>query len=103
MDYNAAALEMHAKYPGKLTVNSLFEVKDRDALEARRLLKAVADAEPSALGDAKVRDVLTVEEDLAARRRDKAHDDLGERRLAAAVGAGEDDELAVRNVDGNVV
>ena len=27
MDYNAAALEMHAKYPGKLTVNSLFEVK----------------------------------------------------------------------------
>lgn len=32
MDYNAAALEMHAKYPGKLTVNSLFEVKDRDAL-----------------------------------------------------------------------
>ena len=32
MDYNAAALEMHAKYPGKLTVNRLFEVKDRDAL-----------------------------------------------------------------------
>ena len=32
MDYNAAALEMHAKYPGKLIVNSLFEVKDRDAL-----------------------------------------------------------------------
>ena len=32
MDYNVAALEMHAKYPGKLTVNSLFEVKDRDAL-----------------------------------------------------------------------
>ena len=79
------------------------KVAYRDALEARRLLKAVADAEPSTLGDAKVRDVLTVEEDLAARRRDKAHDDLGERRLAAAVGAGEDDELAVRNVDGNVV
>ena len=32
MDYNAAALEMHAKYPGQLIVNSLFEVKDRDAL-----------------------------------------------------------------------
>ena len=32
MDYNAAALEMHAKYPGKLTVSSLFEVKDRDTL-----------------------------------------------------------------------
>ena len=76
---------------------------DRDALEPGRLLKAVADAEFRTLGDAKVRDVLTVEEDLAARRRDKAHDDLGERRLAAAVGAGEDDELAVRNVDGNVV
>lgn len=62
------------------------KVAHRDALEARRLLKAVADAEFRTLGDAKVRDVLTVEEDLAARRRDKAHDDLGERRLAAAVG-----------------
>ena len=30
MDYNAAALEMHAKYPGKLTVNSLFEVLPPD-------------------------------------------------------------------------
>ena len=26
MDYNAAALEMHAKYPGKLTVNSLLSL-----------------------------------------------------------------------------
>ena len=32
MDYNAAALAMHEKYPGKLTVNSLFTVNDRDAL-----------------------------------------------------------------------
>lgn len=32
MDYNAAALAMHEKYPGKLTVNSLFAVNDRDAL-----------------------------------------------------------------------
>ena len=50
-----------------------------------------------------MRDVLAVEEDLAARRRDKAHDDLGKRGLAAAVGAGKDDELAVGNVDGNVL
>lgn len=32
MDYNAAALEMHKKYPGKLTVQSLVPVADRDAL-----------------------------------------------------------------------
>lgn len=64
------------------------KVSHRDALEARRLLKAVADAEARALGDAEMRDVLAVEEDLAVRRRDKAHDDLGKRGLAAAVGAG---------------
>ena len=32
MDYNAAALEMHKANRGKLSVNSLVEVKDRDAL-----------------------------------------------------------------------
>ena len=32
MDYNAAALAMHEKYHGKLAVESLFSVKDRDAL-----------------------------------------------------------------------
>ena len=32
MDYNAAALAMHEKHHGKLAVESLFSVKDRDAL-----------------------------------------------------------------------
>ena len=32
MDYNAAALTMHEQHPGKLTVQSLFAVNDRDAL-----------------------------------------------------------------------
>ena len=32
MDYNAAALAMHEKNRGKLTVQSLVPVKDRDAL-----------------------------------------------------------------------
>ncbi len=32
MDYNAAALELHEKYHGKLTVNSLVPCKDKDAL-----------------------------------------------------------------------
>ena len=32
MDYNAAALEMHEKNHGKLTVNSLVPVRDKDAL-----------------------------------------------------------------------
>lgn len=32
MDYNAAALAMHKAHRGKLTVNSLVEVRDKDAL-----------------------------------------------------------------------
>ena len=32
MDYNAAALAMHKAHHGKLTVNSLVEVRDKDAL-----------------------------------------------------------------------
>lgn len=32
MDYNAAALAMHEKYHGKIATQSLFPVKDRDAL-----------------------------------------------------------------------
>ena len=32
MDYNAAALALHEKYHGKLTVQSLVECKDKDAL-----------------------------------------------------------------------
>ena len=32
MDYNKAALELHAKGPGKLTVQSLVPCKDKDAL-----------------------------------------------------------------------
>ena len=72
-----------------------------DALEARRLLEAVADAAARAFGDGKAGHVLAVPEDAAARRRHKTHDRLGERCFAAAVRPGENDELFVRNGKGN--
>ena len=79
------------------------QVAHSDALEARGLLEAVADAALRARRDVEGGDVLAVPEDLTARRRDEAHDDLGERRFAAAVGAGKDDELAVGNGDADVL
>ena len=79
------------------------QVAHGDALEARGLLEAVADAALRARRDVEGGDVLAVPEDLTARRRDEAHDALGERRFAAAVGAGKDDELAVGNGDADVL
>ena len=79
------------------------QVAHGDALEARGLLEAVADAALRARRDVEGGDVLAVPEDLTARRRDEAHDDLGERRFAAAVGPGKDDELAVGNGDADVL
>ena len=73
-----------------------------DALEARRLLEAVADAAARALGDGKAGHILAVPEDAAACRHHKAHDRLGKRRFAAAVRPGENDELFVRDGEGNV-
>ena len=55
------------------------------------------------LSKRQVRDVLAVEEDLAARGLLDAHDELGERGLAAAVGSGDDREAVVGNGQGEIV
>ncbi len=73
------------------------------ALEARRLLEAVADAQLGALGDGEVGDVGSVEQDLPARGNLYAHDQLRERGLAAAVRAGDDREAVVGNGKRQVV
>ena len=56
-----------------------------------------------AFGDAEVRDILAVEEDLSACGALDAHDELGERRLAAAVRAGDDGEAVVADGERQVV
>ena len=73
------------------------------ALEAGGLLEAVADALLRTLGDGQVRDVLAVEQDLAARGLLHAHDELGKRGLAAAVRAGDDREAVVGDREREVV
>ena len=78
------------------------QVVDGDALEAGRLLEAVADAALGALGDGQVRHVLAVVQHAAGGGLHQAHDDLGQGGLAAAVGAGEDDQLMVGDGDGYV-
>ena len=50
-----------------------------------------------------MRDVPAVPEDLAGGGPDQAHDDLGQGSLAAAVGAGEDHELAVWHRKGDAL
>ena len=76
---------------------------DGDALEAGRLLEAVADALFGPLGDGQARDILAVIEDLAAGGLHQTHDDLGQRGLAAAVGAGEHHQAMVGNGDGDIL
>lgn len=65
-------------------------------LKRAGLLETVADALLGALGDGQVGDVLAVQQDLAARRALDAHDELGQRRLAPAVRAGDNREAARR-------
>ena len=76
------------------------KVRHADALEARRLLKAVGDAASGAVGDGEVCYLLAVPENLTGGGRDQPHDCLCQRRLAAAVGSGDDDEFSV--VDGKI-
>ena len=78
------------------------EVLHRDALEAHGLLEGERDAPPCPLGDGKGCDVLPVEEEFAARRREDARNDLGERALAAAIGARDRHEALVDR-EGDVV
>ena len=79
------------------------QVVDGDALEARRLLKSVADAETRALGDGQIRHVLSVVDDTALRGLDKAHDDLGQSGLTAAVRPGKDHQLVIGNHNADVL
>ena len=71
------------------------EVKDRNALEAHRLLESKADAAAGALGDGHVGDVLAVEQDLAGGRLLDTGDEFGHGGLAAAVRAGDDDHAFI--------
>ena len=79
------------------------QIMDGDALEAGRLLEAVADALFGPFGDGQARDILAVIEDLAAGGLHQTHDDLGQRGLAAAVGAGEHHQAMVGNGDGDIL
>ncbi len=65
------------------------------SFEAHRLLKGVTDAFAGAFRDVQGGDVLAVEEYAPLLRRFQAGDNLGERRLAAAVGTGDDHEGVV--------
>ena len=53
-------------------------------------------------GDGQLRHILAVIEDAAGGGLHQTHDDLGQRGLAAAVGAGEHHQLMVGNGDGHV-
>ena len=86
--------------PERFARRNVQKVRDADALEARRLLKAVGNAASGAVGDRKGRDVFAVPDNLAFGGRNKAHDGFGKRRLAAAVGARDDDEFSI--VDGQI-
>ena len=86
--------------PERFARRNVQKVRDADTLEARRLLKAVGNAASGAVGDRKGRDVFAVPDNLAFGGRNKAHDRLGERRFAAAVGARDDDELSI--LDGQI-
>ena len=61
-------------------------------LEPYRLLEGVADAQIGPLGDGHVGDVHAVQQNLAAGGLVDARNDLGQRGLAAAVGAGDGNE-----------
>ena len=78
------------------------KVGDLHALEPGRLLKGIRNAALCAVGDGKAGDVLAVQKNLAAGGGRKAHDELGQRRLAAAVRAGNDKEFSVFYVQRDV-
>ena len=82
---------------------TLQQVRHLHSLEAGRLLKAVTDALAGPLGDVQAVDALAVQPDLAGGGRLNAHNDPGQCGLAAAVGAGDDHQLAVRHGKINVI
>ena len=73
------------------------QVDDAYALEAHRLLEREADAHLGAVGYALFGYVLAVQDDAPRRGLFDTRDYAGERRFAAAVRSGDDDELVVRH------
>jgi hypothetical protein len=76
---------------------------DGEFAEDRRLLRQVADAAPRALIHRHPRDVGPVEPDRAGRGRDEARDHVERGRLAGAVGAEQADDLALAQLERDVV
>ena len=75
------------------------KVHDLDAFEPDRLLKGVGDAQARPVGDALVGDVLAPEKDAALGGLFDACDEPGQGALAAAVGAGDDHQLVLGDVE----
>ena len=83
---------------GELFARGQFQkLAHHQPLEAHRLLEGVADAAFGALGDVQIGDVLAVEQYAPALGPFQTGDDLGQRGLAAAVGAGDDHQRIVRH------
>ena len=74
-----------------------------DALKPHGLLESVAHACPGAFGGVKRHQIQTVQQDLPFVRFLDAGDHLGQRRFASPVGAGEADQLAVRDRQAYIV
>ena len=78
------------------------KVGDFHALKSGRLLEGIRNTALCAVSDGKAGNVFAVQQDLPAGRRGEAHDQLGKRRLAAAVRAGNDKEFSVFYVQRDV-
>ena len=76
----------------------LKEISYLQSLKAGRLLKAVADSEASALGNAHIGYIHSVIEDLSRGRLNKSHNNLCESGLTAAVRAGKNYKFRIFNI-----
>ena len=79
------------------------QIPHPQALEAGRLLKAVAHPQAGPLGDVQAGDVGAIPGDGAPGGPHQAHDGLRQGGLAAPVGAGDDHKLMVSYGEGDVV
>ena len=79
------------------------QIVNGNALEAGRLLEAVADTQLGPLGDRQLRHILPVKEHAAGGRLHQTHNNLGQRCLAAAVGTGEHHQLIVGDGDADIL
>ena len=79
------------------------QTANRQALEAGRLLKTVADAQTGALRNAQMGDILAVPEDLPFCGGDQTHNNFGEGCFAAAVGTRKDHQTVILDGEGNII